>query len=138
MTPWVRMILESRWEGARKPLEGWVWPAHTRNGHFEISSLRKHHVKAFTVIAEEALKNNSKPLRPFVLYSLRYTFVTRIGEYGCDVWTLARIVGHSQIGIFSRCVHPSEDAMFAAMSRLGGHKIGHSEENEVSENQNQS
>jgi site-specific recombinase XerD len=62
-----------------------------------------------------------------VLYSLRHTFLTRLGESGCDVWTLARIAGHSQIGISSRYVHPSEDAMFAAMSRLGGHKIGHSE-----------
>jgi hypothetical protein len=27
----------------------------------------------------------------------------------------------------SRYVHPSEDAVLSAMSRLGGHKIGHSE-----------
>jgi integrase len=136
MTPRVRSILKSRWEGAGKPLEGWIWPAQTRSGHVEVSSLRKHHVKAFSVIAEEAAKNNQKPVRPFVLYSLRHTFLTRLGESGCDVWTLARIAGHSQIGISSRYVHPSEDAMFAAMSRLGGHKIGHSEENAIPTNQN--
>ena len=83
---------------------------------------------------KEAAKNNLKPVRPFVLYSFRHTFLTRLGESGCDVWTLARIAGHSQIGISSRYVHPSEDAMFAAMSRLGGHKIGHNEENANSEN----
>jgi site-specific recombinase XerD len=88
------------------------------------------------VVAKEAAKNNVKPVRPFVLYSLRHTFLTRLGESGCDVWTLARIAGHSQIGISSRYVHPSEDAMFAAMSRLSGHKIGHSEENAISTNQN--
>jgi site-specific recombinase XerD len=94
-------------------------------------------VKTFEIVAEEVAKNSQKPVRPFVLYSLRHTFLTRLGESGCDVRTLARIAGHSQIQISSRYVHPSEDAMFAAMSRLGGHKIGHSEENEVSENQNQ-
>jgi integrase len=136
MTARVRTILESRWERAGKPLEGWVWPAQTRSGHVEVSSLRKHHVKAFTVIAEEAAKNNARPIRPFVLYSLRHTFLTRLGESGCDVWTLARIAGHSQIGISSRYVHPSEDVMFAAMSRLHGHKIGHNEETATPTNQN--
>jgi hypothetical protein len=51
---------------------------------------------------------------------------TRLGESGCDAWTLARIAGHSDIRISTRYVHPSEDAVFGAMSRLGGHKIGHS------------
>ena len=64
-------------------------------------------------------------MRPFVLYSLRHTFLTRLGESGCDAWTLARIAGHSSITISARYVHPSEDAVLAAMSRLGGHKIGH-------------
>jgi hypothetical protein len=38
-----------------------------------------------------AAKRNEKPTRPFVLYSLRHTFLTRLGQSGCDVWTLARI-----------------------------------------------
>ncbi len=76
-------------------------------------------------------------MRPFVIYSLRHTFLTRLGESGCDVWTLARIAGHSQIGISSRYVHPSEDAMFAAISRLGGHKIGHSDESVIPANSDQ-
>ena len=37
------------------------------------------------------------------------------------------VAGHSSITISSRYVHPSEDAVLAAMARLGGHKIGHSE-----------
>jgi len=98
------------------------------SGHVEGSSFRKQHTKAFELVAKEAAKNNLKPVRPFVLYTLRHTFLTRLGEFGCDIWTLARIAGHSQIQISSRYVHPSEDAMFAAMSRLGGHNSGHSEE----------
>jgi integrase len=62
-----------------------------------------------------------------VLYSLRHTFLTRLGESGCDVWTLARIAGHSDIRMSARYVHPSEDAVLSAMAGLGGRKIGHSE-----------
>ena len=128
MTPRVRSILETRWEAVGKPSEGWVWSAPTRSGHIESSSLKKQHAKTFKTIAEQAAKNNGKPVRPFVLYSLRHTFLTRLGESGCDVWTLARIAGHSSIGVSSHYVHPSEDAVLDAMSRLGGHKIGHSED----------
>jgi len=125
MTPRVRGILEGRWDGAGKPVEGWVWVAPTWSGHVESSSLKKQHAKAFQTIAEEAAKRNEKAVRPFVLYSLRHTFLTRLGESGCDAWTLARIAGHSSIGISTRYVHPSEDAVLAAVSRLSGHKSGH-------------
>ena len=133
MTPRVRGILETRWEAADKPLEGWIWTAPTRSGHVESSSLKKRHTKAFKTLQEDAAKNNEKPIRPFVLYSLRHTFLTRLGESGCDAWTLARIAGHSNVSMSSRYVHPSEDAVLTAMSRLGGHKIGHSDNQTVSD-----
>jgi integrase len=117
MTPRVRSILESRWESTGKPAEGFVWPAPTRSGHLEPSSIKKQYRKALI----------ESKIRPFVLYSLRHTFLTRLGESGCDAWTLARIAGHSSISISSRYVHPSTDAVLAAVSRLGGHKSGHSE-----------
>ena len=127
MTPRVRAVLESRWNAAGKAEEGWVFPAMTRSGHVEPSSFRKPHAGTFRTIAEHAAENDQKSVRPFVLYSLRHTFLTRLGESGCDVWTLARIAGHSSIGISARYVHPSEDAVLDAISRLGGHKIGHNE-----------
>jgi integrase len=116
MTPRVRNILEARWELAGKPEEGWVWPAQTRSGHIESCSLKKQHAKALRL----------SKVRAFVLYSLRHTFLTRLGESDCDVWTLARIAGHNSIRISSRYVHPSEDAVLNAMARLGGHKNGQS------------
>ena len=106
---------------------GWVWPAPTHSGHAEPSSLRKQHAKAFETIAKEAAKRNEELVRPFVLYSLRHTFLTRLGQSSCDAWTLARIAGHSSIAISSRYVHPPEDAVLAAKSRLGGQSIGQSE-----------
>jgi len=118
MTARVRASLQSRWDAARKPLERWVWPAPTTSGHIEPSSLKKQHAKALRL----------SKVRPFVLYSLRHTFLTRLGASGCDVWTLARVAGHSSVAISARYVHPSEDAVLLAMERLGGHKNGHSAE----------
>jgi integrase len=117
MTPRVRSILEFRWEAAEKPSSGWIWPANTRSGHMEHDTLRVQHKNALA----------ASKVRPFVIYSFRHTFLTRLGESGCDAWTLARIAGHSNIAISQRYVHPSEDAVLSAMSRLGGHKTGHNE-----------
>src|SRR5712671_366445 len=91
----------------------------------EPSSLKKQHTKALKL----------SQVRPFVLYSLRHTFLTRLGQSGCDVWTLARIAGHSSIAISARYVHPSEDAVLTAMARLNGHNSGHNENSTENENQ---
>lgn len=117
VTPRVRALLEMRWEAAGRPAEGWIWPAPTRSGHVEPSSIKKQHARALSLSG----------VRPFVLYSLRHTFLTRLGESGCDAWTLARIAGHSSIAMSSRYVHPSEDAVLTALEKLGRHKIGHNE-----------
>jgi integrase len=123
MTPRVRAILEQRWESADKPREGWIWQAPTKSEHVEPSTIKKLHRKAIA----------ASKVRPFVLYSLRHTFLTRLGESGCDVWTLARIAGHSSIAISSRYVHPSQDRVLDAIALLGGHKTGHSEQKDVIE-----
>ena len=67
MTPRVRSVLELRWVEVGKLEDGWMWPAPTRSGHVEPSSLRKQHAKTFNTIADEASKRNAKPVRPFVL-----------------------------------------------------------------------
>ena len=72
----------------------------------------------FGVVNQEAKKNNQRLLKPFVLYSFRHTFLTRLAESGCDAWTLARIAGWSDISISKRYVHPSEDAVLNALSRM--------------------
>jgi integrase len=119
MTPRVRAILEAQWDSLGRPEEGWVWPAPTISGHMEPSTVKKQHRNALRLSG----------VRPFVLYTLRHTFLTRLGASGCDAWTLARIAGHSSISISQRYVHPGEDAVLNAMERLGGHNTGHSAEN---------
>ena len=61
--------------------------------------MKKQHAKALRL----------SKVRSFVLYTLRHTMLTRLGESGCDVWTLARIAGHSNIRISQRYVHPSTE-----------------------------
>jgi len=55
-----------------------------------------------------------------------YTFLTNLGQNGCDAWTLARIAGHSNISMSKRYVHPSEHAVLNAIERLqaGGCNFG--------------
>jgi integrase len=64
MTPHVGTVLESRWNQAGTPEEGWVRPTPARGGHAELSSLRKQHAKTFEVMRES---NPDKPVRPFVV-----------------------------------------------------------------------
>ncbi len=108
MTARVRKLLEERWKVAGKPSEGWVWSAPTKSGHVEPCSLKKQHTKALML----------SKVRSFVLYSLRHTFLTRLGASCGDPWKLARIAGHSSIAISSRYVHPSEDS---TLRRDGAH-----------------
>jgi integrase len=121
LSPRVRTVLENRWKLAGEPGEGWVWPAETKDGHINHDSLKLQHKKSLKLAK----------VRPFDVYSIRHTFLTRLGESGCDAWTLARIAGHSNISISQRYVHPSEDAVLNALSRLSGHNSGHSAENVI-------
>lgn len=118
MTPRVRNILEVCWVNAGKPDDGWVWPAPTRSGHAEPSTFKKQHAKVFETLAEQAKENGEKAGLRFTFYDFRHTFLTRLAEAGCDTWTLAKIAGHSSIRMSERYVHPSEDAVFAALERL--------------------
>jgi integrase len=134
MTPRVRKLLQCRWEGAGEPAEGFVFPAPTLTGHISPSSVKKQHAAAFRAIAAHATSHNEKGVVPFVLYSIRHTFLTRLGSPGgggggCDVWTLARIAGHSSIVMSQRYVHPDQNSVLDAMNRLETpHKTPHSEE----------
>lgn len=55
-----------------------------------------------------------------VLHSTRHTFCTRLGESGCDAFTIQKLAGHSSITISQRYVHPT--------SRIAENAIAHMEE----------
>jgi integrase len=102
-------VLQGKTAAARRtlPLTLRV-PAPTKSGYVEHDSIRVQHKNA--IRASKVVK--------FVVYSFRHTFLTRLGESGCDTWTLARIAGHSSIKMSERYVHPSNDAVLSAMSRM--------------------
>jgi integrase len=108
MTPRVRAVLETLWISASKPDAGYVWPSEAQDGYINDETLRRMHLK---VLKEAKVKH-------FVLHSLRHTFLTRLGESGCDVWTMARIVGHSSTKALAHYVHPSQNAAEDAILRL--------------------
>jgi integrase len=110
-------VLEARWEASGRPETGWVFPAATKSGHIEPSTLRLQHLNVFETLREQSEQGQREPLRPFCLYTLRHTALTRWAEAGMSPFLLAQIAGHSSVRITQRYVHPSEDAVFEAIER---------------------
>jgi integrase len=96
----------------------WVFPAPTKSGHIEPSTLKKQHVKACKGKAEDDKKTGEKryDVQPFPLYTLRHTCLTRWAPH-MDPWTLAHLAGHRDMAITKRYVHPQAETIRAAMER---------------------
>ena len=80
----------------KKELEGcgWLFPAATRSGHMEGSSVKKQQARAFRLTG----------INPFELYCLRHTCLTRWTPK-MDPFTLAYLAGHTDFSITKRYVH---------------------------------
>jgi integrase len=105
LMPRLHSVLERRWHNAEQPMEGWVFPGPTKSGHINHSSLKKQHLKALRLAG----------VRPFLLYSLRHSFATRIAPH-VDAWTLCKIMGWSSLSVAMTYIHPSEDRVLAAFA----------------------
>lgn len=92
-------------KGSSQP-DGWVFPAPSKSGHIEASTLKKQHTRAVT-IGEVA---------PFVLYTLRHTCITRWAKH-IGAYTLHVIAGHTDMNTTKRYVHPSDADVREAMER---------------------
>jgi integrase len=133
MTPRVKAILEMRF--SRSKGGEWMFPARTKSGHIEPSSLKKQHAKAIgeaTKILRKQTKQKEAKFEGFELYTLRHTCLTRWAPH-MDPWTLAYLAGHRDMNITKRYVHPQEQTIRAAMDRAqaaeGGHTSGHTDKN---------
>lgn len=89
--------------------DGWVFPAPTKSGHMEASSIKKQHARALT----------ASGVAPFVLYTLRHTCITRWAKH-IDAYTLHVIAGHTDMNTTKRYVHPSDADIRAAMEKARG------------------
>lgn len=106
LTRRVQALLEMRHEEQGNPSDGWVFPAETKSGRVE--SLKSQHARA--------LKDSN--VAHFVLYSLRHTMLTRLGEAGADAFAIQTVAGHSSILISQRYVHPTPERIENAFSAL--------------------
>lgn len=106
LTARVKALLEMRHEALGCPKEGWVFPAATRTGRVE--RLKSQHSRAL----------KDAKVKPFVLYSLRHTMLTRLGESGAEAFTIQKIAGHSSALISQRYVHPTPALIESAFDRF--------------------
>jgi len=111
MTPRLRGIMDARWNASGKPTSGWVFPAKRANaGRIVPNTIYEPHLNA--------VKNSGINQKEFVLYALRHTCLTRWGNSGMDAWTLARLAGHSNVRQSMTYVHPSDQALHAAIDKM--------------------
>lgn len=106
----------------------WVFPAPTKSGHMEQSTLKKQHAKACQLAEIAGV--------PF--YTFRHTCLTRWAAH-MDPYSLAYFAGHSDFATTRRYVHPNletgRQAMERAQSAQGGHISGHTETEASSTNE---
>jgi integrase len=103
------------------------WEKDGGNGQWQAT------VEAESKIGQDYIYKHSEVVRaglkPFEPYCLRQTALSGLADAGCDVFTLARIAGHSSITITQRYYHPQANAIDRAFRKmLAGHKIGHKPE----------
>jgi integrase len=106
LTPRVRAMLEAREAERTSAL---VFTDETGTGRLSRFTLRDQHdvVRQAIKLAEE-----------FVIYCLRHTFGTRLGESGADAFTIMKVMGHSSVTVSQRYVHPTPETLERAFERL--------------------
>jgi hypothetical protein len=108
MTARVRALLEMRFEEQGKPSEGWVFPAaETKSGR--VDRLKSGRVDRLKSQHAKALKDSG--IKHFVIYSLRHTMLTRLGEAGADAFAIQEdrgALGHQDFRAL-RASDPRED-----------------------------
>ena len=84
--------------------------------HFFASALHNSPRSIFSYPNRRAVSRTN--LSYFVLHSLSHTFGTRLGDAGADALTIMRLMGHSEVTVSHRCVHPSPEAIAPGYERL--------------------
>jgi integrase len=82
------------------PFPGWIFPAPTKSGHIDHSSIKKQHANAI---------KNSK-VQTFVIYSLRHICLTRWAEGGANPYELMRRAGYADLATTMRYIHMANPA----------------------------
>ena len=105
LTGRVADVLKHRLAEAKGP---YIFP-HRSDPNKPISTIRKAH--------QQALRD-AKIKPPFRLYDLRHTFGSMSAMAGVDLATLKELMGHSQISMTMRYVHPTPEHKQEAVRKL--------------------
>jgi len=92
----------------------WVFPAQTKSGHIESSTLKKQHAAAL----------KAAQVSPFVIYDLRHTCITRWAKT-MPLPVVQKLAGHTSIATTMRYVHLNDEDVLAAMKKVEEGKSGH-------------
>lgn len=120
MVPAVYAMLKAKWEEAGKPEDGWLFPSSSSEGHFNKDTAKDQHRRALDSANAKAKREGAKEIKIFPPYVLRHTALTRLAEAGCDVFTLARIAGHSSITITQLPLRSPSDTFIPKRTLLSG------------------
>jgi integrase len=85
----------------------WIFPAATKSGHMEDSTIKKQHARALGLCQVPA----------FVVYDLRHTCLTRWAKV-MDTFTLKKLAGHEDLKTTLRYVHLNDEDVRAAMKKI--------------------
>ena len=102
-TPRIQAVLDSRKGNGSE----WVFPAPTKSGHAEGSSVKKQHAKALEA---------AKLPEDTVLYTFRHSAITRWSKV-MDPFTLQKIAGHMDLRTTQRYAHVSDADVKAAFEK---------------------
>jgi len=104
-------ILEMRSAEAKTE---WAFPAKTKSGHIESSTLKKQHAAALA----------AADVSPFVIYDLRHTCITRWAKI-LPLPVVQKLAGHTSVTTTMRYVHLNDADVLAAMTMAEEAKSGH-------------
>lgn len=120
----VRGVLEMR---SAESASEWVFPAHTKSGHIESSTLKKRHAAVLKAAAK---------VSPFVIYDLRHTCITRWAKT-MPLPIVQKLAGHTSIATTMRYVHLNDGDVLAALEEVeeakSGHTSRHTDQNDPSD-----
>jgi integrase len=106
LTSETKSILARRTAGSSP----WFFPSKRSKGK-HVLALDHGHNAILAKAEEEGVSLN------FVMYDFRHTFATKMAQAGVDLATLAAILGHSNLRVVQKYVHPTAEHKKNAMAK---------------------
>jgi integrase len=106
LTPRAAEMLKRRKASAKGK---WVFEFEGEEPPMRVTSLDHQHDDVRTAL---------KLSKEFVVYSLRHSMLTRLGESGAGAFDIMKIAGHASVTTSQRYVHPTPEGLERAFERL--------------------